>query len=56
MNAVREIGPDEADKLYDCLEALAAHHNRRIIIFSGRDDTRCHIYRMYSNETQTFKP
>ena len=33
---MREIGPDEAHRLYECLEALAEHHNRVSVYFKGR--------------------
>ena len=32
---IREIGPEEACRLYDCLEALAEHHNRVSVHFQG---------------------
>ena len=32
---MREISPDETGKLYDCLEALAKHHNQVSVHFKG---------------------
>ena len=32
---IREINPEEAWKLYECLEALAEHHNKVSIHFKG---------------------
>lgn len=32
---MREISPDETGKLYDCLEALAKHHNQVSVYFKG---------------------
>ena len=33
---IREINPEEAGKLCECLEALAEHHNKVSIHFKGR--------------------
>ena len=33
---MREIAPDEAYRLYDCLEQLAEHHNRVSVHFKGQ--------------------
>ena len=35
LPAVRELAPDEAPRLRDCLEALAAHHNAVSLHFKG---------------------
>jgi GNAT superfamily N-acetyltransferase len=32
---MREINPNETEKLYDCLEALAKHHNQVSAFFKG---------------------
>ena len=32
---MREINPNETDKLYECLEALAEHHNQVSVYFKG---------------------
>ena len=32
---MREINPNETDKLYECLEALAEHHNKVSVYFKG---------------------
>ena len=32
---MREINPDETGRLYDCLEALAKHHNQVSVYFKG---------------------
>lgn len=32
---MREINPNETEKLYDCLEALAKHHNQVSVFFKG---------------------
>ena len=32
---MREISPNETEKLYDCLEALAKHHNQVSVFFKG---------------------